>query len=112
LQLHAVDLREEPADRGVVVRRVRLGRAQQQNLALEPGDPRERRSQFRVVGGGVLPADEAGQVQSGTLEQSNVDPTAVLVEMVEAQRLFEIRTKTVATAREIDESSMSLMRLT
>jgi flagellar basal-body rod protein FlgF len=67
---------------------------------------------FRVVGGGVLPADEEGQVQSGTLEQSNVDPTAVLVEMVEAQRLFEIRTKSVATAREIDESSMSLMRIT
>jgi flagellar basal-body rod protein FlgF len=28
----------------------------------------------------------------GALEQSNVDPSEVLVEMVEAQRLFEIRT--------------------
>ncbi len=67
---------------------------------------------FRVVGGGVLPADEEAQVQSATLEQSNVDPTSVLVEMVEAQRLFDMRAKSVATAREIDESSMSLMRIT
>ncbi|WP_295527424.1 flagellar basal body rod protein FlgF [Novosphingobium sp. Chol11] len=67
---------------------------------------------FRVVGGGVLPADEEAKVQSGALEQSNVDPTSVLVEMVEAQRLFDMRAKSVATAREIDESSMSLMRIT
>ena len=67
---------------------------------------------FRVIGGGVLPADEDAKVQSGTLEQSNVDPTAVLVEMVEAQRLFDMRSKSVATAREIDESSMALMRIT
>ncbi len=67
---------------------------------------------FRVVGGGVLPADEEAKVQSGALEQSNVDPTSVLVEMVEAQRLFEMRTKVVSTAKDIDESSMALMRIT
>ncbi len=47
----------------------------------------------------------------GSLEQSNVDPTRVLVEMVEAQRLFEIRTKVVSQAREVDESSSALMRI-
>lgn len=67
---------------------------------------------FRVPGGGVLPADEAAQLQTGTLEQSNVDPTAILVEMVEAQRLFDMRTKAAATARELDEGSAALMRLT
>ncbi|WP_226017564.1 flagellar basal body rod protein FlgF [Novosphingobium sp. FKTRR1] len=67
---------------------------------------------FRVVGGGVLPADEEAKVQVGTLEQSNVNPTAVLVEMVESQRLFDMRTKLVATAREVDERSSALMRLT
>ena len=60
---------------------------------------------------GVLPADEAARVQTGALEQSNVDPTEVLVEMVEAQRLFDIRTKLVATAKELDESGASLMRI-
>ena len=47
----------------------------------------------------------------GSLEQSNVDPTRVLVEMVEAQRLFDMRTKVVSQAKEVDESSASLMRI-
>ena len=66
---------------------------------------------FRVSGGGVLPQDEEAKLAVGSLEQSNVDPTRVLVEMVEAQRLFDIRTKVVAQAKEIDESSASLMRI-
>ena len=66
---------------------------------------------FRVEGGGVLPDDEAATLVAGSLEQSNVKPTEVLVQMVEAQRLFEIRTKLLATAREVDEGSAMLMRL-
>lgn len=66
---------------------------------------------FRVVGGGVLPLDEDARVMPGNLEQSNVRPTEVLVEMVEAQRLYDMRTKLVATAKELDEGSASLMRL-
>ena len=67
---------------------------------------------FRVYGGGVLPADEAGKVIIGNLEQSNVNPSDVLVQMVEAQRLFDIRTKLVSTARELDQGSAQLMKLT
>ena len=66
---------------------------------------------FRVYGGGVLPADEEGKVLVGSLEQSNVNPSDVLVQMVEAQRLFDIRTKLVSTARELDEGSASLMKI-
>jgi len=66
---------------------------------------------FRVRGGGVLPTDEEARVQSGTLEQSNVDVTSILVQMVEAQRLFDMRTKLVASAKEIDEAGAGLMRL-
>lgn len=66
---------------------------------------------FRVVGGGVLPQDEEARLAVGSLEQSNVDPTRILVEMVEAQRLFDIRTKVVSQAREVDESSAALMRI-
>ena len=66
---------------------------------------------FRVYGGGVLPNDQEGKVVVGSLEQSNVNPSDVLVQMVEAQRLFEIRTKLVATAREIDEGSAQLMKI-
>lgn len=67
---------------------------------------------FRVIGGGVLPTNEEARVAPATLEQSNVDATQVLVQMIEAQRLFDIRTKVIATARDIDEGSASLMRLT
>ncbi len=67
---------------------------------------------FRVFGGGVLPNDEEGSVQVGALEQSNVNSSEVLVEMIEAQRLFDIRTKLIATTKEIDEGGAQLMRLT
>ena len=66
---------------------------------------------FRVEGGGILPTDEAATVQVGALEQSNVKTTEVLVEMIDAQRLFAMRSKVIATAREIDESGAQLMRL-
>src|SRR5690606_24873715 len=66
---------------------------------------------FRVPGGGVLPADENAKLAIGTLEQSNVSPTEVLVEMVEQQRLFDIRTKLISTARDLDEGGASLMRI-
>lgn len=70
---------------------------------------------FRVPGEGgsfgVLPADEDARVQTGALEQSNVKPTEVLVEMVEAQRLYDLRTKLVATAKELDEAGAGLMRI-
>ncbi len=66
---------------------------------------------FRVYGGGALPRDPGAQVVPETLEQSNVRPAEVLVEMVEAQRLFEMRTKLIATAKELDEGGANLMRL-
>ena len=66
---------------------------------------------FRVEGGGVLPTDLSATVKPGYLEQSNVKLTEVLVDMVDQQRLFDMRTKLVATAKELDESGASLMRL-
>ncbi|KHL25597.1 flagellar basal-body rod protein FlgF [Croceibacterium mercuriale] len=66
---------------------------------------------FRVVGGGMLPADEQATLVTAALEQSNVNSSEVLVEMIDAQRLFAMRTKLIATAGELDESGASLMRL-
>ena len=66
---------------------------------------------FRVEGGGVLPTDPEARLTSGALEQSNVRPSQVLVEMIEAQRLYDMRTKLIATAKELDEGSASLLRL-
>jgi len=72
--------------------------------------------QFRVPGvngqpGGVLPVNPDARVISGSLEQSNVNPSEVLVEMISAQRLFDMRTKLVETARQLDEGTSRLMRL-
>jgi flagellar basal-body rod protein FlgF len=58
-----------------------------------------------------LPTDEAATVTTGSLEQSNVKPTEVLVDMIDAQRLFAMRSKLIATARDIDESGAQLMRM-
>lgn len=66
---------------------------------------------FRVPGGGVLPVDEEAKVIPESLEQSNVNTSQVLVDMIEAQRLFDMRTKLVQTAKELDEGSSRLMRL-
>jgi flagellar basal-body rod protein FlgF len=66
---------------------------------------------FRVVGGGVLPTDDAATLTSGALEKSNVNATQVLVDMVSAQRLFEMRAKVVASAKDNDEKSTALMAL-
>lgn len=67
---------------------------------------------FRMPGGGVLPQDAEASLTPAALEGSNVKTTEVLVEMVEAQRLYDMRTKLVATAKELDEQGASLMRLT
>ena len=66
---------------------------------------------FRVIGGGVLPGDAEARLAPATLEQSNVRPSEVLVEMVEAQRLYDMRAKLIATAKDLDEGGASLMRL-
>ena len=66
---------------------------------------------FRVEGGGVLPRDEEATVKSGSLEQSNVNTTEVLVDMIDAQRLYAMRSKLIATARDVDEGGAQLMRL-
>jgi flagellar basal-body rod protein FlgF len=58
-----------------------------------------------------LPGDAEARLAPATLEQSNVRPSEVLVEMVEAQRLYDMRAKLIATAKDLDEGSASLMRL-
>jgi flagellar basal-body rod protein FlgF len=67
---------------------------------------------FRVANNGVLPTDDNAEVIVGSLEQSNVKTTEVLVDMVEAQRSFDMRTKLIATAKDLDEGGASLMRIT
>lgn len=66
---------------------------------------------FRVPGDGALPADLDARVQTGALEQSNVNSAQMLVEMIENQRLFDMRTKLLTAAKDLDEGGASLMRI-
>ncbi|TCD06289.1 flagellar hook-basal body complex protein [Erythrobacteraceae bacterium CFH 75059] len=60
---------------------------------------------------GILPTDETATLETGMLEQSNVDLTTVLVDMIEAQRGFERRAKLFATAGDIDQAGSQLLSL-
>ena len=61
--------------------------------------------------GGVLPADLDGKIESGALEGSNVNMTQALVDMIENQRSYEVQANLMKSAKDMDESSASLMRL-
>ncbi|KQM67432.1 flagellar biosynthesis protein FlgF [Sphingomonas sp. Leaf17] len=66
---------------------------------------------LRVRGGGALPQDLTAKVQSGAVEGSNVNMTQVLVDMIENQRSYEVQANLMKEAKNLDESSASLMRL-
>lgn len=64
-----------------------------------------------VRGGGTLPADLDAKVQGGALEGSNVNMTQALVDMIENQRGYEVQANLLKSAKDMDESGASLMRL-
>ncbi len=66
---------------------------------------------LRVRGGGALPDDLDATVQAGALEGSNVDMTQALVDMIENQRSYEVTASLMRSAKDMDESGASLMRL-
>jgi flagellar basal-body rod protein FlgF len=66
---------------------------------------------LHVKGGGVLPEDLDAKVQGGALEQSNVNLTQSLVDMIENQRSYEVQANLLKEAKTMDESSASLMRM-
>jgi flagellar basal-body rod protein FlgF len=66
---------------------------------------------LHVKGGGVLPEDLDGKLASGALEQSNVNLTQALVDMIENQRSYEVQAGLLKEARNMDESAASLMRM-
>jgi flagellar basal-body rod protein FlgF len=66
---------------------------------------------FREANGGTLPQDPMAQVTAGSLEGSNVNGTSALVDMIEASRGWQGQVKLIETAKDIDSSGASLMRL-
>ena len=66
---------------------------------------------LHVRGGGVLPDDLDARVQTGSLEQSNVNLTEALVDMIQNQRSYEVQANLLRDAKQMDESAASLMRV-
>jgi len=66
---------------------------------------------LRVRGGGVLPEDLDAKVQGGAIEGSNVNMTQALVDMIENQRSYEVQANLMKSAKDMDESAASVMRL-
>ena len=66
---------------------------------------------LHVKGGGALPQDMEAKLQGGALEQSNVNLTQALVDMIENQRSYEVQANLLKEAKNMDESAASLMRL-
>ena len=66
---------------------------------------------FRVDAGGALPADPDAMLTSKSLEGSNVNASATLVDMIEASRGWEAQIKMLTTAQDLDKSAAQLMQL-
>ncbi len=66
---------------------------------------------LRRVDGGTAPVNDSATLTSGALEASNASPVASLVQLIEQSRAFQLQTKLVATARELDAAATQLMRV-
>ena len=61
--------------------------------------------------GSALPADTSARVVSGHLEQSNVNPVAEMVDLMERARRYELQVRMIGGARDMDQSGAALMRM-
>jgi flagellar basal-body rod protein FlgG len=59
---------------------------------------------------GTAGSNGFGQIQQGYLENSNVDIVAEMVDMISAQRGYEINSKTVTSADEMESTIINLAR--
>lgn len=66
---------------------------------------------FHVEGGGTLPSDPDAKLTSKSLEGSNVNASATLVDMIDASRSWEAQIKMLTTAQDMDKSASALMQI-
>ena len=64
---------------------------------------------FRLAGGNPAPADPAVRVASGYLEGSNVNVVEQMVSMISLARQYEMQTKMLSTAQEMDRAASQLV---
>ncbi|MBS0355133.1 MAG: flagellar basal-body rod protein FlgF [Proteobacteria bacterium] len=64
---------------------------------------------FRLANGAQAPADPAVKVAAGYLEGSNVNVVEQMVSMISLSRQYEMQTKMLTTAKEMDQSATQLV---
>lgn len=64
---------------------------------------------FRLANGTQAPADPAVKVAAGYLEGSNVNVVEQMVSMISLSRQYEMQTKLLSTAKEMDQSATQLV---
>jgi flagellar basal-body rod protein FlgF len=89
----------------ITVGRLKLVRADADELQ------KDKKGLLNSISGDPLSADPAARVTSGTLENSNVNMALSLVDLLEESRRYEIQVKLLTTAKELDQSSTSLLQL-
>ncbi|MEO1575663.1 MAG: flagellar basal-body rod protein FlgF [Pseudomonadota bacterium] len=95
----------QPANALAVVDRIRL-------VNPETGDlERGRDGLFRRQDGFAADPDASVTLVTGTLESSNVNAAASLVEMIELSRTYEMQVKTIQAARDDADQAAQLMRM-
>ena len=66
---------------------------------------------LRMKDGSEAEANADGHIISGTLEGSNVNAAAALVDMIDIARQFEVQTKMMKLAEQNDERTVQILRL-
>jgi len=88
-----------------VVDRIRLV-----NPELE-GMEKGRDGLFRLKSGDAAPLDAEVRIMPGMVERSNVSIVETMVKMIQLTRNFDMQTKIMKTAEEVDQASDTLMRV-
>ena len=95
----------QPGAQAVVIDKIKLASAQGSDTT------KGLDNLLHVKGGGALPGDPTASLATCSLEGSNVNLTQSLIDMIENQRAYEVQANLMKSAKELDESSASLMRL-
>src|SRR3546814_12017775 len=84
-------------------------------IKLVTGDPARLKkgldNLMRSDDGLELPQDQTAQLQTGSLESSNVNMMDAMVQMIEQARAYEVQVQLVSSVRDMDVNSPSLLKL-
>jgi flagellar basal-body rod protein FlgF len=72
---------------------------------------KDRTGLFRLPQGETALQDPSAALATGSLEASNVNAMAAMIDLMDQSRAYELQVKMLGAARELDQSSASLLRL-